>query len=356
MTTHRPAERDGGISLAQRDVQQVVDTLVARAILTPDQALAATEALSGPRMTGPATSADAAGRRRAAEIAGYVGGALVVSAAGLFLTTSWSSLARGQRLALLAGLALALAVAGAALIRGVDVARLRREADPARRRLVSTLWVGAAVCAGGAAYAAVAPFGSGETTTARLTGGLVALVVAVAGYALVPSLFGQVTNWLAVWWVTATVAELLDVDYGNAFGVALVVLGAGWVALGALRVFRERETALALGVIMALFGAQTPLLDGTHAVAYVLTGVVAVACFAAQLRLRAWPLLAGGVAATTLVVPEAVRAATDDALPVTGVLLVAGLTLLAACALGLRLRREPVGDASPDGRTGAPSS
>ncbi len=331
------------------DAQRVVDTLLAHDILTPAQAPAAVDALTA-SATAPAVGpAIEAGRRgRAAEVAGYAGGALVASAAGLFLTTSWSSLSGPGRAGLLVGAALVLAVAGAVLASGLRRAA-RPDAGSARRRLVSTLWAGAAWCAGCAAYVlADRPADQGEIASAWLVGGAVALLAAGAAYAVVPALIGQVAAWAALWWMLQGATELLDVEYTDAYGAALVVAGAAWALLGARRVLRERDTALALGTIMALFGAQAPLLDGTSTVAYALTAGVAVASFAAYLRLHAWPLLAGGVAATTLVVPEFVHDATDEALPVTGVLFVAGLTLLAACALGLRLRGGQVGGEHPD--------
>ncbi len=333
-SSDRPASGAGSTVL--HDAQRVVDTLLAHAIITPDQAPAAVEALTASAATVPASPA----RGRAAEVAGYSGGALVASAAALFLVTTWSSVSTPGRAGLLAGVALILAVAGAVLVSGLRRAACRSEISP-RRRLVSTLWSGAAWCAGGAAYVlADRPAADGGVTPAWLVGGAVALVAAGAAYAVVPALVGQAAAWAALWWTVQGGAELLDVEYTDVYAAVFVVLGATWAVLGVRGVLRERNGALVLGTVMALLGAQSPLLDGTPVVAHVLTGAVAVACFAAYLRLHAWPLLAGGVAATTLVVPEAVRDATDDALPVTGVLLVAGLTLLAACALGLRLHGE----------------
>ncbi len=340
--TSRPAHGAGTSVL--HDAQRVVDTLLTHDILTPDQAPAAVDALTASASPPTATPL----RGGAAEVAGYAGGALVASAAGLFLTTSWSSLSRPGRAGLLVGAALVLAVAGAVLAGGLRGAARRDDSSP-RRRLVSTLWAGAAWCAGGAAYVLVdRPADHGGVTSAWLVGGAVALLVAGAAYAVVPALIGQVAAWAALWWAFEGGAGVLDVEYNDAYGAALVVAGAAWALLGARRVLRERDTALALGTIMALSGAQAPLLDGTSTVAYALTAGVAVASFAAYLRLHAWPLLAGGVAATTLVVPEFVHDATDEALPVTGVLFVAGLTLLAACALGLRLRGGQVGGGHPD--------
>ena len=59
-----------------------------------------------------------------------------------------------------------------------------------------------------------------------------------------------------------------------------------------------------------------------------------------------WVVLAGGVIGATVVVPEFLYDVTDGSLGASGVLLVAGLTLLGGSLLGLRIRRtaEPAGD------------
>ena len=74
---------------------------------------------------------------------------------------------------------------------------------------------------------------------------------------------------------------------------------------------------------------------------YALTAAVAVARVRRlPVSTRSWSVLAAGVLATTLVVPEALHDWTGGSVPAAGSLLIAGLTLLAASAIGLRLRRE----------------
>jgi len=51
-------------------------------------------------------------------------------------------------------------------------------------------------------------------------------------------------------------------------------------------------------------------------------------------------VLVAGVIATTLVVPEALHDWTEGSVSVAGALLMAGLTLLAASAVGLRLSKS----------------
>ena len=75
-------------------------------------------------------------------------------------------------------------------------------------------------------------------------------------------------------------------------------------------------------------------------VGYLVTILVAVAGFALYVVRRAWPYLAVGVVGVTLAVPEALLDWTEGSLGTAGVLLVAGITLLGASLLGLRLRKE----------------
>lgn len=64
-------------------------------------------------------------------------------------------------------------------------------------------------------------------------------------------------------------------------------------------------------------------------------------CFAAYARVREWVVLAGGVIGATVVVPEFLYDVTGGSLGASGVMLVAGVTLLAGSLAGLRIRRSP---------------
>jgi hypothetical protein len=70
-----------------------------------------------------------------------------------------------------------------------------------------------------------------------------------------------------------------------------------------------------------------------------LTLAVAVACFLLYRWRRSVVLLVAGVAGVTLAVPEAVADMANGALSGAAVLLIAGAVLVAASAVGLRLRR-----------------
>jgi hypothetical protein len=272
---------------------------------------------------------------RLAEVAGYAGGALLLGAAALFLTDGWQHLSDPTRALSLSGLAALLIVAAAIIANGEGSARsLGRKHDSARRRLVSVLATFAAACAAGAAGLAVDDY---QLAIASAVG----LVVVGLGYALVPSAVGQFGAWLAcIGVVTGLIDEIGDEPGATVYGVALVVLGASWVGLAVAHVLREQELGLALGAGLALVAAQLPLIDGSSSLGYGLTAAVAVAGFVGYLATRSWSVLGVGVLAMTLVVPEAVHDWTDGSVSSAGSLLLAGLTLLAASAIGLRLRHE----------------
>jgi hypothetical protein len=172
--------------------------------------------------------------------------------------------------------------------------------------------------------------------------------VAAITYAVAPSVVGQLGMWVvSIALVTGLVAQLeslvakLSPDFSRpSYALAMVALGGGWVALGLTRTVRDREVALATGAAIALYGAQQQIGGQQHWIAYVLTAGVALAGFAGYFSTRSWFLLSAGVLATTLVVPEALDDWTGGSVSAAGLMLVAGLTLLAASALGLRLRRS----------------
>lgn len=318
-------------------VERALDGLLSRGVLTPSQAQEVAAALAPPAGTTPATGA---ARTGLSEVTGYLGGALVAGAAALFLFTSWPSLGTAGRVTSLAAIAAVLVLAGAALVRRVPPARLRSGDDPRRRRLVSTLWGFAACSLGGAAgVAASSGTGTGDGDPGLLVGGLTVLIAGVGAYALVPGAAGQLVVWIGGLTAWTGLVDLLQIgDSSPMYGIGYVAIGTAGVALAVRGIARERTLAGVVGVLAALLGGQLPLIGETDEVAYVLTAAVAVAGFAAYLRLRDWPLLAGGVLAATLVVPEVAHDVAGDTLSAPGILLLAGVTLLAASAAGLRVR------------------
>ncbi len=339
MSTHTVPDRHLG-----RDTRSgaVVDALVRTGLLGPerrdeavdvvDRVLASQHAGAGPL------------RRRFAELAGYLGGVFVVSAAGVFFATQWSTLAQGQQVALLAGVAVVLLVAALAVVAlGGGPRAMRGGAEPVQRRLSGVLMLGAAASMAGAVglQADRALAGSGDA--APLLAFLAFTALAFGGYLVAPTVVGQAgVAFGAFMLVPLSLQYLGGTDLRVAtFGLIVLALGAGWLLLAEKGAWREVASGRVIGCLLAVAGAQITVLDQElRWVGYLALLLVAVAGFAVYVVRRAWPYLATGVVATTLVVPEALTDLTDDALGPAGVLLAAGVTLLGASLLGLRIRHD----------------
>jgi hypothetical protein len=230
--------------------------------------------------------------------------------------------------------------------------------DHVRRRLSGTLLTGAAGAASFAAYVSLeltghdsaALGGRPPVDVAPFVASVTGLAVVIVGYLLARSAFGQLATAVAAFAVYAGLLALLNVEGPGALGLGMVALGALWVGLAWRRLIAERRFALAIAVTFALIGAQLIVVDGSGAesfLGYALTALVAGVCFTGYVRIRDWVVLAGGVVGATLVVPELLYDVTDGSLGASGVMLVAGVTLLAGSLTGLRIRRNPDPGASP---------
>lgn len=310
---------------------RVLHRLVEQGTLTPAQAAAVEQAVAQERHP----RAEPAGRGRLAELLGYVGGALTAGAAALFVGAAWGDLTDTVRVSLLVAAAVAL-VAGALGVGGGvrGVRRVARDDGSARRRLVSTLLALAAVALAAA---------TGVATEHLLTSALAGLGAALAGYLLCRGAPGHVAVLAGALLSVGGVVEATDSEDGTSVGLALAGVGVLWGLLAATRWVEERAVGLALGALTAFAGAQLAVTDTPEEVGYAATALLAVACFAGYLRLRDVGLLGVGVLAVTVVVPEALADWTDGSLGSASGLLVAGLSLLAASAAGLRLHRATEG-------------
>ena len=295
-------------------------------------------------------------RRRLGEIAGYLGASFVVGATLLFLSEEWDALGRVGRFSILAAMATILFASGVAVRWRAASPGTHRPGDNVRRRLASTLLTGAAAAVSFAAYAGLEDTSpdAAPDTAAFLISAAAGLTVVIVGYLLARSALGQLGTAVAALAVYGGVLDLLDAGEPDAFGVGMLALGAVWVVLAWRRLVAERRFALGIAVTFGLIGAQLVVAGGSEAgnlVGYALTALVAGVCFAAYARIREWVVLAGGVVGATLVVPEFLYDVTDGSLGASGVMLVAGVTLLAGSLAGLRIRRNPDPDTLPTSPT-----
>ncbi len=324
-----------------------LDRLVERGVLDRAQAAAVVTEYAGP--AGPPRPEGL--RRRLAEIAGYLGASLVVGATLLFLGEQWDPLGRAGRFAVLAATVVILAGSGIAVrSRAASSGRWRRPwaGDSVRRRLSSTLLTGAAAAAGFAAYVSfdITAQDRPAPAAAPLVASVVALAVVIAGYLLARSAVGQLGAAVAASAAYGSLLNLLGGYETGAFGLGLLALGALWAVAGWRRLLAERRFAFAIAVTFGLVGAQLAVVEGAF-LGYALTALVAGLCFTAYARIREPVVLAGGVVGATLVVPEVLYDVTDGSLGAGGVMLAAGVTLLAGSLAGLRIRRTSGPGAAP---------
>lgn len=318
--------------------RRALERLVERGTLTAQQSEAVQAELAAE--TGP---------QRAGglwEVLGYAGGALVLGGAGLLLGMSWEELSRAVRAGLLAAATILLVAVGLFIANGPrGVHELAVEAPSRRSRIVSVLF---ALASGTAAMTV----GSGIEDAAGVD---VSLVATLAGTAVAASATAALPS-LPLLLATGAFAYglALSITDGWTGGqlpqmVLLILLGLVWAALSVGGVLDlpsrdragriRRETGLGIAAATALSGAQWTIGDD-QAISYGTTFVLAVACFAAYLRLRSAVLLVFGVAGMTLAVPEAVYHWTDGALGGPLIVLLVGAVLLAVGGFGLRLRNR----------------
>jgi len=279
------------------------------------------------------------------EVAGYLGGGLLLAGVTLFVGASWQEMTRSQREFTLAGLALALAAAGILVAGGPT--RVRSLAgrpvpghapavSPARRRIVGLLFAIASVPA-----AFAAGVGLADEPHPGFVGAVVGTAVAVAGMIWLPTAFGLVASGLMS--IVATTAFADDVLHASDLTEALMVLGLGviWLVAALVRLLPSRPLGLALGAGLALIGPQYLIFDDElQPLAYTTTFAVAVGAILLYRWQSSTVLLVAGIVGGTVAVPEAVSDWTGQNLGGAGALLLAGGVLVAASAFGLRLRRS----------------
>jgi hypothetical protein len=294
------------------------------------------------------------------EIAGYLGASFVVGATLLFLSEEWDALGRAGRFSILAAMATILFGSGVVVRwRAAPPSGhwwRRWPGDAVRRRLSSTLLTGAAAAASFATYVSldVSPQDYTAADSAPFVASVAGLVVVIVGYLLARSALGQLGTAVAAFAAYGSLLDVLELHEPGAFGFGMLALGAVWVVLAWYRLVTERRFALAIAVTFGLIGAQLVVVGGSEAenlLGYALTALVAGICFAAYAQIREWVVLAGGVVGATVVVPEVLYDMTDGSLGAAGVMLVAGVTLLAGSLAGLRIRRNPDQGAVPTAST-----
>ncbi|WP_020660043.1 DUF2157 domain-containing protein [Amycolatopsis benzoatilytica] len=275
-----------------------------------------------------------------AEVAGYLGGALVLAGAVLLVATTWARWPGIARTTVCASAAALLFAGGFVAVQGISgLISARTKPSSARLRVAATLF---ALAAGATAITIgiALPDDAGSAGVAIACGS--GAVLSGIAYALVPSVPGLLTT---VGLLVATVLAGMDATVGTTAlraGIAITVIGLLLVGASVGQALRHRLAGAALGAFLSLVGAQQPLGEhSTVGVAYGLTFALGVAFLALYRWKPAWVLLVAGVLGITLAVPEAVWNLTGGATGAAVIVLIAGAVLLVASALGFRLRHGP---------------
>lgn len=345
MTAPVPVERSSDAT-----ARSVVRALADESLVRPEDRLRAVhivaEALEG-RSVEPLPTAEQHPRdplrRRLTEVLAYVGAGLVVSAVLLFVGTRWQDMGFGARLALLVVAGVVLGVAGLAVVAGSDwTAGVRRPEHETRRRLASVLLTGTGATAAGIVGVVLDHVSRTETSAAWALPFTALAAVTVAGYLLSPSVVGQLGAAVGVVGAAGVLMSTLRLeDEAVASGLMFVTIGVLWAVVAEVGWWREETVARSLGSVLAFFGTQQLFLSGSSpTLGYALSFLLAVAGFVLYLFRRAWPYLVLGVVALTASVTEAAADWFQDSIGVAGMLLVAGMTLLVAALVAMRLRRE----------------
>jgi hypothetical protein len=124
-------------------------------------------------------------------------------------------------------------------------------------------------------------------------------------------------------------------------GWAFVAVGVAWGAATLCGLLAERGLGFGWGGVLIFVGAELLTTTDPPVLGYAALTLLAVAGFAGFSWGRSLTLLVIGVATLAVLVPQAVIDATDGALNSSGALLVAGLSIVGASALGFRLHRAP---------------
>jgi hypothetical protein len=264
----------------------------------------------------------------ATEALGYLGGVIIVVAAGLLTGTLWNNLSTGTRLALAGGAALLLLVAGRLVPdrRGAAGGRLR-----------SVLWLGAS--AGVAAF-----LGLLGTETLRWSGeavaalsGLGTALFSAALWRVHRSPLQQAAVFVPLVVGVGAAAALLP-DHDTLFGLAMWAVAVAWLALSWGGLVPGRRAGMGLGAVGTV-AASISVLDEGWGVALALATLAALVLLA--VRSRDLPLLGIASLGTLLVLPETMSRYFPGALGPALALLGVGVLLVVTAVLITRRGTGP---------------
>jgi len=258
------------------------------------------------------------------EALGYLGAALAAAATAVLVGRSWNDASPGLRILLPGVGSLVMVAAGWSL---------RRTEDAAIARLASVIWLLAAGLSGWFGGQLASDGFDASDRGVVLGVGIGVTVMAVPLYLVRRRTLQQ----LGV--IAGLMILVAGTFYGSAMsvGLAYVVIGIGWTALGWVGRAEPRGVSLTLGPVAGLTGALVA--SGDKANVGVWLGIaVSVGLVAASVSLRHTPMLGLGVAGLFAFSVWAIAHYFGETIGTPLVLLVAGVVLLAIAFVAARLR------------------
>jgi hypothetical protein len=276
-----------------------------------------------------------AGASALIEVGGYVGAAFVIAGATAMVAPNWEDFSALTKLAILAGPALLLLICGYALAAAMPGgwAIHPGEQTGSRRRLVGVLVLAAGGLLAGASTVVL-------NDHVDRVWPLALLAFWGIGYLVCRGAVLHLAVGAALTWSIFATINPSDGDLRTS-GAVLVAAAAGWAVLTALRLIDEHDLGYIVAGVMAFTGAEFVASDDPVILGYLLLAAIAVVGLGGYLRSRQLSALGVGAVTLAVVVPQAVIHYTDGSLGAAGALLVCGLSIVAASALGLRLHHAP---------------
>lgn len=269
-----------------------------------------------------------------AEALGYVGGVLVLIAAGLIAGRYWSELGVAGRLSVAFGAAALLLGAGASL---------RPRLGETGRRLRAVCWLlsSATIALGTGLLGTDVLDLSGDVTV--LLAAAVAACYAAALWPLSREVPQQAAVVVALAVTAGAAAALLPGSIDAVAGLAVWGVGAAWLLLGWGSLVTPRAASWILGGAIVIVGSLMTLETGWGVAVGLGTAAVLVAAGA---WLRDLLLLGVGAVATLLAVPSTLNRFFPDTLTAPLALLATGVLLVGGALYTARRRRRASADHS----------
>lgn len=271
-----------------------------------------------------------------AEVGGYVGTVFVIAAVAALVTPKWDDLSEAFRVSVLGGPGLLLAIFAIVLaVRtpgGWQTIPVDQSGGP-RRRLVSVL-----IVSGGVLLASAAGVLSGDNAERVVP--LVLLAIWGGGYLFCRGVLLHLATGFALGWsILALSNPSFDAD-GVVSGSMLILAGGIWAALTLFDLAVEKDLGFVVAGGMAFIGAEIIIIDDPAWLGYLLMTGLAVLGLGGYIRTQRLSTLAVGALSLAVVAPQALIDYAGDSLGTSGALLVCGLSIVAASALSLRLRKS----------------